>query len=126
MYEPRFHSLSTEGPEPMGFSAKALALAASFAPGAAANSFWGMMPVLNVASADGSEGSGRLRLSVTVLPLAATESMELIRPFHAPLSGLRARSRLHFTSAAVIGLPSANLMFGRSVRVRVLPSAETT
>ena len=110
----------------MGFSAKALALSASLAPAAALNSFWDMMPALKVARAAGRVGSVCLSVRVTRLPLPATLATDSSRPFQAPLSGLRARSRLNFTSAAVIGLPSANLTPFLSVRRMVLPSDDST
>ena len=45
--------------------------------------------------------------------------------FPAPFFGFRARSSDHFTSEGSTGEPSENLVPGRSVRVRVLPSGDT-
>ena len=45
--------------------------------------------------------------------------------FQMPFFGSRARSSDHFTSSAVIGVPSENLMPSRRVRVKVRPSSET-
>ena len=100
--------------------------AASLAPAAALNSFCGMTAELKVASAAGRLGSGCLSVRVTRLPFTATLAMESSWPLQAPLSGLRARSRLHFTSLLVMGEPSANLMPLLSVRRTILPSGDTT
>ena len=114
------------GPVPIGFSAKALALSSGVAPAVASNCFCGMIALLNVASAAVSVGSGFLSFSVTVLPLPSIESMEASDEFHAPALGSRARSSDHFTSCAVIAAPSENFTPSRRVSVSVLPSADVS
>ena len=57
--------------------------------------------------------------------LISTESTDSRMKFQMPFFGLRARSSDHFTSSAVIGEPSENLMPSRKVSVKVSPSSET-
>ena len=123
----RFQLSKVKGPEPTGWSAKALVFSSSVAPGAAISSFSGMMPALKVDSACSITGSGWLRLIRTVsAPRVSMEAMEASRNANSPPSGLaRARSSDHFTSLTPRGEPSANFRSGRIVRVMALPSGDT-
>lgn len=113
------------GPAPTGCSAKSCDFSSSVAPFAASNSFLGMIAALNVASAAGRLGSGCFSLNTTVsAPCPATELIDASKKFQIPAFGSRARFSDQTTSSVVTGLPSENLMPGRSLTVNVLPSSE--
>ena len=120
---PRLQDWNAKAPDPIGCSPKVLALSSSVAPGAASKAFLGMMALLNTLRPGMMAGSGCFSVSTTVFgSLMSTDPIDSSMKFQIPSFGSRARSSDHFTSSAVMGDPSENLVPSRSVRVTLLPS----
>ena len=128
MCEPRTHSVSTKGPEPTGFSAKAWAFSSSVVAGHGFEERLGHDGgVEHGQRGRQMHGSGRFRLRTTWLsPTASTLSTDSSEKLQMPFSGLRARSSDQTTSSGVMSEPSANLMPSRRVTVKDRPSSETS